>query len=59
VSGKQTEAGAGLTDEEMVEQVSNQTSSELDQQDFFEREKDGAVGETEAAKVDADEASGN
>ncbi len=53
-----TPAGDGLTDEEMVKQVSEQTSSELDQKDFFERERDGAVSETEAAKTDADEAAG-
>lgn len=53
-----TKAGAGLTDDEMVEQVTKQTDSELEQKDYFEREADGTVGDTEAAKADADEASG-
>jgi hypothetical protein len=51
-------AGEGISDEEMVRQVGEQTDSELQQQDFFEREGDGAVGETEAAEADADEARG-
>jgi protease I len=51
-------AGEGLTDEEMVRQVAEQTDSELDQKDYFERESDGAVSDTEAAKADADEARG-
>lgn len=53
-----TAAGDGVTDEELVKQVNEQTDSELQQQDFFERERDGAVSETEAAKADADEAGG-
>jgi hypothetical protein len=52
------QAGEGLTDEEMVEQVANQTDSELEQKDYFEREADGTTTDTEAAKADADEASG-
>ena len=51
-------AGEGLSDQEMVEQVSRQTDSELDQKDYFEREADGTTSDTEAAKADADEASG-
>ena len=56
--GSTSPAGEGLTDEEMVEQVADQTASDLKHEDFFAREADGAVGETEAAKVDADEAEG-
>jgi hypothetical protein len=52
-------AGDGVSDDELVEQVSEQTDSELAQKDYFEREADGTVGETEAAKADADEARGN
>lgn len=52
-------AGEGLSDDEMVEQVAGQTDSELEQQDYFEREKDGATSDTEAAKADADEAQGS
>ena len=51
-------AGDGVTDEEMVRQVGEQTDSELEQQDFFERESDGTVTDTEAAQADADEAQG-
>jgi protease I len=48
-------AGEGLSDEEMAKQVSQQTSSELDQKDWFERESEGTLTDTEAAKADADE----
>lgn len=56
--GKTTQAGEGLTDEEMVEQVSEQTSSDLDEADVFKRETDGTTTDTEAAKASADELSG-
>jgi hypothetical protein len=49
-------AGEGLSDEEMVKQVADQTDSELQQKDFFERESEGAVSDTEVAQTDADEA---
>jgi hypothetical protein len=52
---KQFPAGEGLTDEEMVRQVGSHTDSELEQKDYFERESDGTVTDTEAAKADADE----
>jgi hypothetical protein len=55
----QKPAGEGVTDEEMVRQVAEQTDSELDQKDYFEREAEGAVSDTEAAKADADEARGD
>lgn len=48
-------AGDGVTDEELVEQVNRQTDSELQQKDFFERESDGTTTDTEAAEADADE----
>lgn len=54
-----TAAGDGISDEEMVKQVNDQTDSELMQKDYFERESDGTVSDTEAAKADADEASGD
>jgi hypothetical protein len=53
-----TTAGEGVTDKEMIEQVGEQTDSELEQKDYFEREAQGTVSDTEAAKADADEASG-
>jgi hypothetical protein len=52
---KTVQAGEGLSDEEMVEQVARQTDSEHQQADVFEREEDGAATDTEAAKADADE----
>lgn len=56
--GEEITAGEGLSDEGLVEQVSAQTDSELEQKNYFEREHDGTVSDTEAAKADADEASG-
>lgn len=52
-------AGAGLTDEEMVAQVADQTSSDLKHADVFEREADGTTTDTEAAKASADELRGD
>jgi len=51
-------AGAGLSDEQMAEQVAGQTASDLKNADVFEREADGATTDTEAAKADADELRG-
>jgi hypothetical protein len=53
-----TKAGDGVSDEEMVAQVANQTDSELQQADVFKREADGTSTDTEAAKADADELEG-
>jgi hypothetical protein len=55
---EQKQAGEGLSDDEMVKQVAQQTDSELDQKDWFERESGGTLTDTEAAKADADEVSG-
>jgi hypothetical protein len=44
-------AGEGISDEEMVKEVADQTSSDLAVEDVFEREADGAAGDTEAAKA--------
>lgn len=55
---KTTEAGAGLTDEEMAEQVAEQTPSEINEADVFKREAEGTVTDTEAAKADADDLAG-
>jgi hypothetical protein len=58
MSGDDTKpAGEGLTDEEMVEQVGEQTSSDLRYADVFKREADGATTDTEVAKADGDELS--
>ncbi len=43
-------AGEGLTDEQMAEQVADQTSSDLKAEPLFEEESDGARSDTEAAK---------
>jgi protease I len=56
--GEVKDAGEGLSDEEMVEQVSEQTSSDLKEADVFKRESDGATTDTEAAKASGDELSG-
>ena len=52
------QAGDGVSDEEMVQQVADQTDSELQQADVFKREADGTTTDTEAAKADADELEG-
>jgi UDP-glucose 4-epimerase len=54
-NGDTKAAGQGLSDEEMVEQVQEQTSSDLQYSDVFEREADGATTDTEAAKATGDE----
>lgn len=51
-------AGEGVSDEEMVEQVAEQTDSQHQQADVFKREADGTTTDTEAAKADADELEG-
>ena len=56
--GKVTEAGEGLSDKEMADQVAEQTPAEERYKDVFEREKDGTLTDTEAAKADADELDG-
>jgi protease I len=48
-------AGEGVSDEEMVREVAGQTSSDLAVEDVFERETDGAAGDTEAAKADPED----
>lgn len=53
--GEQHEAGEGLTDEEMVREVTSQTSSDLKHEDFFEMESEGAATDVEAAKADAED----
>ena len=57
-NGETKAAGEGLTDEEMVQQVQDQTPAEERYKDVFEREKDGTTTDTEAAKASADELAG-
>ncbi len=54
-AGTTQAAGEGLSDEQLAEQVGEQTSSDLQASDVFERESDGAATDTEAAKADGDE----
>jgi hypothetical protein len=52
-------AGDGVSDEEFVEQVAGQTSSDRQHADVFEREAEGIATDTEAAKASADELAGD
>ena len=52
-------AGEGLSDQEMAEQVAEQTPSEERYADVFKREADGATTETEAAKASGEELAGD
>lgn len=56
--GETHKAGDGVSDEEMVEQVGGQTSSDIEWADVSKREADGATTDTELAKADADEIEG-
>jgi len=54
-AGTTRPAGDGVSDDELAEQVGDQTSSDLQAEDVFEREADGAATDTEAAKADGAE----
>ena len=54
-AGTTRPAGEGVADEELSEQVADQTDSNLEVEETFERESDGAATDTEAAKASADE----
>ena len=54
-AGTTRAAGDGLSDDQLQEQVAEQTSSDLDVEGAFEREADGAATDTEAAKATGDE----
>jgi hypothetical protein len=54
-AGSTSPAGEGVSDEELTEQVGEQTSSDLEVEGAFERESDGASTDTEAAKATGDE----
>jgi hypothetical protein len=54
-AGTTEPAGAGVSDDQLAEQVGDQTSSDLQVEDVFERESDGAATDTEAAKADGSE----
>ncbi len=54
-AGNTRPAGDGVSDDQLAEQVGEQTSSDLQAEDVFERETDGAATDTEAAKADGSE----
>jgi hypothetical protein len=54
-AGTTRPAGAGVDDQELASQVGEQTSSDLQAEDVFERESGGATTDTEAAKSDGDD----
>ena len=54
-AGTTRPAGEGVGDEEIAEQVAEQTSSDLEVEGAFEREADGAATDTEAAKASGDD----
>lgn len=54
-AGTTRPAGEGLDDQELEQQVAEQTDSNLETEGAFEREADGAATDTEIAKADADE----
>lgn len=56
-AGTTKPAGEGVDDSTFVEQVGEQTDSNLEVEDVFERERDGAATDTEAAKATGDELS--
>lgn len=54
-AGTTSPAGEGVGDEDLVGQVSEQTSSDLEVEGAFEREADGASTDTEIAEASGDE----
>ncbi len=54
-AGTTAPAGEGLDDQQLEEQVAEQTDSNLEVEGAFEREQDGAVTDTEIAQADADD----
>jgi hypothetical protein len=56
--GETKPAGDGISDDEMVREVADQTSSDLAAEPVFEQEAGGAAGDTEAAKADPEDLPG-
>lgn len=54
-AGTTRAAGEGVGDDQLAKQVADQTDSNLEVEDAFERESDGAATDTEAAKANGDE----
>ena len=57
-AGTTRPAGEGVDDQEMEKEVAEQTTSDLGVEGAFEREKDGATSDVEAAKESADDYQG-
>jgi hypothetical protein len=53
--GSTRPAGEGLTDEEAAAEVSEQTSSDLKNEDVFKREADGTSTDAPAEEMSADD----
>ena len=53
-AGSTKPAGEGLDDDKLTQQVADQTDSNLEVEDAFERESDGAGSDVEAAKSEGD-----
>jgi hypothetical protein len=56
--GETEAAGHGLSDEQFAQRVAGQTSSDLEAEDVFAREADGATTEREVATADGDDLAG-
>ena len=56
-AGTTRPAGEGVDDSTLVQQVGEQTDSNLEVEAVFERERDGAATDTEAAQASGDELS--
>ena len=54
-AGTTRPAGEGVSDEQLADQVGGQTSNDLKAEVVFDREADGAVSDTEVAKLDGTE----
>ncbi len=54
-AGQTRAAGDGVDDEQLAEQVAEQTDSNLEVEGAFEREADGSASDTEAAKASGDD----
>ncbi len=57
-AGTTTAAGEGVGDEQLAQQVAEQTSSDLQVGQVFENEADSTYSDTEAQKAEADELGG-
>lgn len=54
-AGTTAPAGEGVSDDQLAEQVADQTSSDLEVEEAFEREQDGAATDTAIADASGDE----